>query len=234
MLRQIKSKERVAEHGEVFTNDREVNAMLDLVKSETDRIESRFLEPACGNGNFLAEILRRKLARVKRQYKRNNSEYTKNAFLALTSIYGIDIQEDNVEECRKRLFDIWDKAYSTQVKKEASDEIRNAARYILRKNILCGDALTLMQNNGKPIIFAQWDFTVGFRIRRRDFTLDALMRDEEPGPIENDNKMNFKDMLAEMKKQGWDYDAETHGWTPAPIRDFPSVDYWEVQYVTES
>ena len=90
MPKQIKSKERVAEHGEVFTNEREVNAMLDLVKSETDRIESRFLEPACGDGNFLAEILRRKLARVKRQYKKNNSEYTKNAFLALTSIYGID------------------------------------------------------------------------------------------------------------------------------------------------
>lgn len=234
MPRQIKSKERVAEHGEVFTNEREVNAMLDLVKSETDRIESRFLEPACGDGNFLAEILRRKLARVKRQYKKNNSEYTKNAFLALTSIYGIDIQEDNVEECWKRLFDIWDKAYSTQVKKEASDEIRNAARYILRKNILCGDALTLMQSNGKPIIFAQWDFTVGFRMRRRDFTLDALMRDEEPEPIENDNQMNFMDMLAEMKKQGWDYDAETHGWTPSPIREFPSVDYWEVQYAAES
>lgn len=154
--------------------------------------------------------------------------------MALTSIYGIDIQEDNVEECRKRLFDIWDKAYSTQVKKEASDEIRNAARYILRKNILCGDALTLMQSNGKPIIFAQWDFTVGFRMRRRDFTLDALMRDEEPEPIENDNQMNFMDMLAEMKKQGWDYDAETHGWTPSPIREFPSVDYWEVQYAAES
>jgi hypothetical protein len=234
MQRQIKSRKRVAEHGEVFTNEREVNAMLDLVKSETDRIESRFLEPACGDGNFLAEILRRKLARVKRQYKKNNSEYTKNAFLALTSIYGIDIQEDNVEECRKRLFDIWDKAYSTQVKKEASDEIRDAARYILQKNILCGDALTLMQNNGKPIIFAQWDFTVGFRMRRRDFTLDALMRDEEPEPIENDNQMNFMDILAEKKKQGWDYDAETHGWTPSPIREFQSVDYWEVQYAAES
>jgi hypothetical protein len=234
MPKQIKSKERVAEHGEVFTNEREVNAMLDLVKSETDRIESRFLEPACGNGNFLAEILRRKLARVKRQYKRNNSEYTKNAFLALTSIYGIDIQEDNVKECRARLFSIWDEAYTKQCKKECSDEIRNAAKFILEKNILCGDALTLMQNDGTPIIFAQWDFTVGYRMRRRDFTLDALMRDEEPAKYEDDGQMNLMDMMAEKKKQGWDYDAETHGWTPAPIREFPSVDYWEVQYVTES
>ena len=96
MTKQIKSKNRVSYHGEVFTNEQEVNAMLDLVKDETDRIESRFLEPACGNGNFLAEILRRKLVRVKRQYTRNNLEYTKNSFLALTSIYGIDILEDNV------------------------------------------------------------------------------------------------------------------------------------------
>ena len=108
MTKQIKSKNRVSYHGEVFTNEQEVNAMLDLVKDETDRIESRFLEPACGNGNFLAEILRRKLVRVKRQYTRNNLEYTKNSFLALTSIYGIDILEDNVEEYRERLFKTWD------------------------------------------------------------------------------------------------------------------------------
>lgn len=234
MRTQIKSRKRVAEHGEVFTNEREVNAMLDLVKSETDRIESRFLEPACGDGNFLAEILRRKLARVKRQYKKSNSEYTKNAFLALTSIYGIDIQEDNVKECRKRLFKIWDKAYTVQCKEEADDETRNAAKYILKKNILCGDALTLMQNNGQPIIFSQWDFTVGYRMRRRDFTLDALMRDEEPEKFEDNGRISFMEMMAEKKQQGWDYDAETHGWTPSPIREFPSVDYWEVQYATES
>ena len=69
--KQVKSKERVAQHGEVFTNDREVNAMLDLVKQETERIESRFLEPACGDGNFLAEILRRKLEVVTKLYKTN-------------------------------------------------------------------------------------------------------------------------------------------------------------------
>ena len=198
MARQIKSRERVAEYGEVFTSEREVNAMLDLVKSETDRIESRFLEPACGNGNFLAEILRRKLARVKRQYKGDNSEYAKNAFLVLTSIYGIDIQEDNVKECRQRLFDIWDKAYTDQCGKEPDDEARDAARFVLEKNILCGNALTFPRNDETPIVFAQWDFTDGCRMRRRDFALDALMRDE----------------------------------TPAPIREFPSVDYREVQYVT--
>ena len=68
MEKQVKSKQRVADHGEVFTAEREVNAMLDLVKQETERIDSRFLEPACGDGNFLSEILRRKLAVVKRSY----------------------------------------------------------------------------------------------------------------------------------------------------------------------
>ena len=222
MPRQIKSKERVAEHGEVFTNEREVNAMLDLVKSETDRIESRFLEPACGDGNFLAEILRRKLARVKRQYKRNNSEYTKNAFLALTSIYGIDIQEDNVKECQERLFRIWDNAYGSQVKKESSDEVREAARFILQKNILCGDALTLLRNDGEPIIFAQWDLIMGNKIKRRDYRLDELMKADE------------KQLNMEMYLNGWEFDEEMQEWIPAAIREFPPVNYWEVQYATES
>lgn len=106
MAKQVKSKQRVADHGEVFTAEREVNAMLDLVKQETERIDSRFLEPACGDGNFLAEILRRKLAVVKTNYRRNPADYEKYAVIAVTSIYGIDILQDNVEACRERLFGI--------------------------------------------------------------------------------------------------------------------------------
>jgi hypothetical protein len=222
MTRQIISKERVAKHGEVFTNEREVNAMLDLVKSETDRIESRFLEPACGDGNFLAEILRRKLARVKRQYKKHNSEYVKNAFLSLTSIYGIDIQEDNVQKCRMRLFAIWDNSYTEQCKKEVNDEIRDAAQYILQKNILCGDALTLLQNDGQPIVFAQWDFINGNKIKRRDYTLNELMK----------TRTNQLDM--EMYLGNWEYDDETKEWIPAPIKEYPLTNYWEVQNAVES
>ena len=97
MENQVKSKQRVADHGEVFTAEREVNAMLDLVKNETERIDSRFLEPACGDGNFLAEILRRKLAVVKRKYTKSPADYAKNAILAVSSMYGVDILRDNVE-----------------------------------------------------------------------------------------------------------------------------------------
>lgn len=105
-MTQIKSKKRVADHGEVFTSEREVNAMLDLVKPETERIDSRFLEPACGNGNFLAEVLRRKLAVVKERYAKSQIEFERYAVLAISSIYGVDILEDNAVECRNRLFKI--------------------------------------------------------------------------------------------------------------------------------
>ena len=133
--KQIKSKERVAEHGEVFTGEREVNAMLDLVKSETERIESRFLEPACGDGNFLAEILRRKLkvALKASKYKGKlfTADYEKKAILALCSIYGVELLQDNTETCRERLFDIWNKEYTKRIKTEASDVARNVAKFVL-------------------------------------------------------------------------------------------------------
>ena len=107
MKSQVKSKERVEEHGEVFTNEREVNAMCDLVKQETERIDSRFLEPACGDGNFLIEILRRKLEIVKKKYKKSHYDYERFSLLALGSIYGVELLGDNVKACRNRLFEYW-------------------------------------------------------------------------------------------------------------------------------
>lgn len=222
---QIKSKDRVAEHGEVFTNEREVNAMLDLVKQETERIESRFLEPACGDGNFLAEVLNRKLAVVKQKYGKNASEYEKYAVLALSSLYGVDIMEDNVEECRDRLYAIWDKAYTKQCKASVNEECQEAARFILQHNILCGDALTMLRNDGNPIVFAQWDLVTGNKIKRRDYRLDQLMAAQS----------HEAQMDLEMILGGWEYDEETHGWIPSPIKEYPITNYWEVQqYGAES
>lgn len=114
---QVTSKQRVIDHGEVFTAEREVNAMLDLVKHETERIESRFLEPACGTGNFLIEILKRKLTVVEQRYSKNQLEYERYAILAISSIYGIDILEDNAAKCRKRLFKIFDEKYTSSITK---------------------------------------------------------------------------------------------------------------------
>jgi type I restriction-modification system DNA methylase subunit len=111
--KQVKSKKRVADHGEVFTSEREVNAMLDLVKDETERIDSRFLEPACGNGNFLAEILSRKLKVVENRYGKSQLEYERYAIIAVSSIYGVEIQEDNAIECRERLFGLFNEKYTS-------------------------------------------------------------------------------------------------------------------------
>ena len=178
---QLKSKKRVADHGEVFTSDREVNAMLDLVKQETDRIDSRFLEPACGTGNFLVEILRRKLAVVERRYKKSQLEYERYAVIAVSSLYGIDILEDNIQECRNRLFKIFDKQYTLFYKNNSKEACRVSIKYILEKNILRGDALTLktVGNGDEPIVFSEWSAVNGSMIKRRDFTLDNLLKTEE-------------------------------------------------------
>ena len=215
MIKQTKSKQRVTDHGEVFTAEREVNAMLDLVKQETERIDSRFLEPACGDGNFLAEILRRKLAVVKSRYGKHAADYERYAVIAVTSIYGVDILQDNVDDCRKRMFEIWDKEYTAICKKEANDDCREAVRYILRHNILCGDALTLKQADGTPIIFAEWSALNGYLMKRRDFRLDQMLDGYE--------------QQITLFMADWEYDEEIKAFIPLPIREFPPIHYRRVQ-----
>lgn len=230
--RQIKSKQRVVRHGEVFTSQREVNAMLDLVKQETERIESRFLEPACGDGNFLSEILRRKLAVVKAQYRRFPPDYEKYSILALSSIYGVELLPDNVEACRKRLFKLWDKAYTSVCKHEAEDRCREAAHYILAHNILCGDALTMKTSAGTPIIFAQWDLVLGNMFKRRDFRLDGLLQERRPAgpPGEAGVQLSLDAAPSDIPEAEWEYDEASKSWWPKPIKDdYPLTDYREVQ-----
>jgi len=187
MIKQVKSKQRVTDHGEVFTAEREVNAMLDLVKQETERIDSRFLEPACGDGNFLAEILRRKLAVVKRKYRKSPIDYEKYAVLAATSVYGVDILQDNVDTCRQRMFEIWDKEYQTVLKKEVNEDCREAVRFIFSRNIVCGNALSLKKvdsngrDNNEPIVFSEWAFVTGFNLQRSDYTFDRLLEGDVAG-----------------------------------------------------
>lgn len=215
MTSQTKSKQRVADHGEVFTAEREVKAMCDLVKQETERIESRFLEPACGNGNFLAEVLSRKLAVVKSRYGKSPADYEKYSVLAITSIYGVELLQDNAAECRERLFALWDEAYTANNRQAADEQCREAVRFILEKNILCGDALTLRQADGSPIIFAEWSLVTGNQIKRRDFALDELLNG------------HTEQMTLDMV--GWEYDEEVQAFIPAPIREFPLMDYRRVQ-----
>lgn len=182
MASHIVSKQRVSDHGEVFTAPREVNAMLDLVRPETERIDSRFLEPACGNGNFLAEILERKLRVVAARYGRSQLDFERKAVLAVSSIYGIDILEDNAAACRGRLFAIFDRHYTARFQSAAREECRDAVRYILERNIIHGDALSLktVGPNPQPIIFSEWSFPFdNSLIKRRDYTFSELLQEGE-------------------------------------------------------
>ncbi len=182
MERQVKSKQRVADYGEVFTAVREVQAMCDLVEQETARIDSRFLEPACGDGNFLAEILSRKLAAVKKKYKRTAYDYERYSLLAIGSMYGVDIQGDNTLICRERLYKIWDKEYKSVCKRECNDHAKAAAKFILSRNIVCGNAITLMcvdeagNEMDIPIIFSEWTFPFNDSMpHRNDYRFDDLV-----------------------------------------------------------
>ncbi|MEK7375746.1 MAG: DNA methyltransferase, partial [Candidatus Margulisiibacteriota bacterium] len=169
--KQVISKKRVADHGEVYTAKREVDAMLDLVKQETERIESRFLEPACGTGNFLTEILERKLKVVETRYRKSQIDYERYSVVAVSSIYGIDILNDNVVKCRERLFNVFNEKYESLFNDKCREDCRNSVRFILERNIIWGDALTLNTVGDKPehIIFSEWSPVNGSMVKRRDF-----------------------------------------------------------------
>jgi hypothetical protein len=172
----VKSKKRVNDHGEVFTAEREVNTMLDLVKQETERIDSRFLEPACGNGNFLAEVLRRKLAVVEDRYAKSQIEFERYSVIAISSIYGVDILEDNAIECRERLFNIFNEKYTSLYKTQCKEECRRSVRFILNRNILWGDALNFTNPVTKdPIVFSEWSAVNGSMLKRRDYVFRFLV-----------------------------------------------------------
>lgn len=166
----VKSKQRVADHGEVFTPAWMVEDMLDLVKSESERIDSRFLEPACGSGNFLKAVLVRKLRAVESRYKKSDFELRHYALLAVMSIYGIELLADNVEECRQNLLAI----FTGFLPATDNSDWEEAARNVLGANIIHGDALTLKTATGDPIEFPEWGYLGGGKYQRRDFRYEAL------------------------------------------------------------
>lgn len=170
---QVISKERVLRHGEVFTAEKEVKAMLDLVKEESFRIEAIFLEPSCGTGNFLVEILRRKLQTVKKKQK-NQEEWEKDALHSLSSIYGIELMDDTAKISRKRLFEIFEEEYRKLFVDSVQDKILQAANFILQKNIIIGDTLKMKTTNGKPIVFTEWLFSKD-KVVRKEFEMRTMI-----------------------------------------------------------
>ena len=166
----VKSKQRVADHGEVFTPAWMVEAMLDLVKGETERIDSRFLEPACGSGNFIVQILRRKLAAVELKYGKSEFERRHYALLALMCIYGIELLADNIAECRANVLEV----FANYLNLEDADDLYRAATHVLSGNLVHGDALTMCAKDGQPIAFAEWGYLGKGKYQRRDFRFDVL------------------------------------------------------------
>ena len=166
----VKSKQRVADHGEVFTPAWMVEAMLDLVKDETERMDSRFLESACGDGNFLTQILRRKLAAVELKYAKSDFERQHYALLALMCLYGIELLPDNIAECRANLLEI----FAEYLNLAPADDLYRAALLVLSQNLVHGDALSMRTQNALPITFAEWGYLGKGRFQRRDFRYDNL------------------------------------------------------------
>jgi hypothetical protein len=175
----IKTKQRVADHGEVFTPAWMVEAMLNLVKGETERIDSRFLEPACGSGTFLVQVLRQKLAAVELKFGKSDFERTHYALLALMCIYGIELLPDNIAECRANLLEI----LAEHLHLEEADDHYRAASYVLSRNLVHGDALTMRASDGQPITFAEWGYLGKGKFQRRDFRLDVLTQMSSLGTV---------------------------------------------------
>jgi len=181
---QIKSLQRVSSHGEVYTRQKEVVEMLGLFDHETTRIDSRFLEPACGNGNFLFEIMNRKLEIISDLHKKNSRAYERYVFIAASNLYGIDILLDNVYEAIDRIFELIKSNYQRDIKK-TNDTFLSCIKYLLSKNIVQGDALTYKSyKTGKPISLIEWNFINETKLLRREYLFSDLLAYQ---PIKENN-----------------------------------------------
>ena len=208
MKKQINTPERVYKFGEVYTSEREVNKMLNLVENETLRIDSRFLEPACGNGNFLTEVLKRKLQTLKSNYKDNQHSFDKYSLVLIGSLYGIDILNDNIISARKRLYGIYKEFYELTFK-ESNPNILKNINYILEKNITQADALTFLNDKKKPLILSEWSL-FNENITRRDFEYKNLI---EYSPFEEGTL--FSDLGEQVI-------------IPTPIKEYPLTNYLKI------
>lgn len=213
MTKQIKSRQRVSDHGEVYTHEREVNAMLDLVADQTNYSQSTFLEPACGTGNFLVEILRRKLNTLSQQYAKSELDYQCLALVSLGSLYGIDLLPDNIAECQSRLLAMIQAHHQSAFRKTLSPEYLISAKWILSHNMVAGDALSLRQNNGDAIVFSEWKPINRYLIQRRDYDYSQLIHkaSEHELPL-------FSDL-------------GDSAYIPKPIKIYPAKHFLEIAHV---
>lgn len=227
---QIKSRDRVRDQGEVFTAEREVNAMLDLVKQETERIESRFLEPACGDGNFLIKILERKLNRVEQLYKASRRQWEQYATVAVCSIYGIELMEDNLRECRDRLYNyVVERSQQLPFSGTANEGWLKSVRFVLKRNICWGNALTMQepvpdgatrqqQLDAPHIVFSEWGFTLNGMVKRHDYIFRELIPENQPA----------EDDLFSEPKEKLVSDQGKEAFIPESCQQFTPIKYYKL------
>jgi hypothetical protein len=207
---QIKDKSRVSNFGEVLTSKREVLDMLNLVSTEILRLDSRFLEPACGDGNFLIEVLNYKLKILEKNYSKNQYEFEKFSVKIFTTIYGIDILEDNIISARERLFNQYFDLYNKKFKSSINKKCVECIKYILELNLVHADALSFREiKNNKFIVFSEWSF-VNDRIKRRDFEFKNLI---DYSPFEKGTL--FSDLGEEVI-------------IPSPVKDYPLIHFLDI------
>ena len=176
--KRLNSRERLAQYGEYYTPPNVVDCMLTLVENQMRRIDSRFLEPACGTGNFLEPVLINKL-RLVEKYKKHQFEYEQYSLLALGSIYGIDILEDNVQLCRDRLLLLWENAYRNTFSKRVNENVIKSAEYIINTNIVCGDALLMVDNHNEPLVLSEWSIIRNGKMQQKEFVYSSLLNDPD-------------------------------------------------------
>lgn len=209
-------RQRIIDHGEVFTPPELVNRMLDLVSHECERVDSRFLEPACGDGNFLAEVLRRKLLTVDKKQARNRENWKRDAILSVCSLYGIDLMPDNITTCRNRLLRVVSGTYTARFNAPLPDPVARAATYILSQNIVQGDALHMRTAEDRPIFFPEWSPLARSRLKRRDFAYDELGGQDDFGLLSHVNDLGQKVFPP-----------------PRPVADYPPCHYLKVAQQAE-
>ena len=185
-MSQIKSKKRVADHGEVLTNEREVKAMVDLVWKEfpkkfpkEKKLTTTYFEPSCGTGNFLVEILERKL-KVLPTFKRKQDEHDCYLILLVGSIYGIELLEDNTNECRERLFaivkDYYHKYYAkVNPRSKYYKNLMKAIEIVIIQNIQCGNTL----EDTHKIVFTFWKYERKNQISRVKQSLASIISSQK-------------------------------------------------------
>lgn len=191
--------------------------MLDMVRQETERIDSRFLEPACGNGNFLAEVLRRKLTVVKQRSCKDPAVWERNAFVAVASLYGVELLDDNVIECRNRLLDIVANDWRQEYGRSGNPAFLDAVTYVLDRNVQCGDALTMKTVDGDPITFSEWSLVFGDKVKRCDYRLCDLLENQEETPS-----------LFPSTGTAWGIEEKTHARLAPVVAEFTPTSIYEV------